>query len=51
MKEEKTEKLTKVKNPGRVESGRKLAEWNREKKKKLSQEPSQELTKEPSQGT
>ena len=52
MKEEKTEKLTKVKNPGRVESGRRLAEYNRENKKKLrqqelSQVPSQEPSKEP----
>ena len=50
--------ITKTKNPGRVESGRKLAAWNRENKaklkaqvldKNLSQEPNQEPSQEPSQ--
>ena len=54
--------IIKPKNPGRVESGRKLAAWNRENKAKLkaqvpsqvphqvpSQEPSQEANQVPSQ--
>ena len=50
--------ITKTKNPGRVESGRKLAAWNRENKaklkaqvpdKNLSQEPNQEPSQEPNQ--
>lgn len=46
--------ITKTKNPGRVESGRKLAAWNRENKAKLkAQVPdknlSQERNKAPSQ--
>ena len=49
MKEEKTEKLTKVKHPGRVESGRRLAEQNREKKKKLSQQEPKVPTQLPTQ--
>ena len=41
--------ITKPKNPGRVERGRKLAAWNRENKAKLkAQEPSQVPGQEPS---
>ena len=42
--------ITKPKNPGRVESGRKLAAWNRENKAKLkAQVPDKNLSQEPSQ--
>ena len=41
--------VTKPKNAGRIEAGRKLVEWNRNNKQKLTQEPMQVLTQEPTQ--
>lgn len=44
--------VTKLKNPGRVEAGKRLVEWNRNNKKKLKQpdkEPTQEPAQEPTQ--
>ena len=53
--QETQSKLTKVKHPGRVESGKKLAEWNRNNKKALKQQPgqvpAQELQQEPESTT
>ena len=42
------QQVTKVKNPGRVAGGHKLAAWNLKNKQKLKQKPNQEL-KEPNQ--
>ena len=43
------QKVTKPKNQGRVEAGKKLAEWNRAQKARLKQVTSQELAQEPVQ--
>ena len=41
------QQVTKVKNPGRVAGGHKLAAWNRKNKEELKQEPNQEPNQEP----
>ena len=40
-------KVTKIKHPGRVVSGKRLVEWNRKNKKDLLQEAGQEPKQEP----
>ena len=47
--ENQVKQVTKVKHPGRVESGKKLAAWNKQNKAKLKQQPEQVPAEEPKQ--